>query len=126
MEYHARDAANPGLQQVIEAVVNATWKAPPATGLEATTQGIAEIGVSEHLLALAASNDASSEARAIARAEVVALRAWISGATATTSEETALRAATLARIDLFLKDPEKFTPASPPPIPPGQPIGDDE
>ena len=126
VEYHARDAANPGLQQVIEAVVNATWKAPPATGLEATTQGIAEIGVSEHLLALAASNDASSEARAIARAEVVALRAWISGATATTSEETALRAATLARIDLFLKDPEKFTPASPPPIPPGQPIGDDE
>jgi len=27
---------------------------------------------------------------------------------------------------LFLKEPDKFTPAPPAPVPPGQPIGDEE
>jgi Met-zincin/Domain of unknown function (DUF5117) len=126
VEYHARNAQNPSLEQVIEKVVDATWKAPRSGGLQAATQGIVEVGVAENLLALTASDTASAEARAIARAEVVSLRAWIAGASAATSEEKALHAATLARIDLFLKDPDKFTPASTAPVPPGQPIGDDE
>lgn len=126
VEYQARDPQNPNLQDVIEATVNATWKAPRASGLQAATQAVTETAVSEHLLALAANSAASSEARAVARAEVVTLRAWIAGATAATPEEKALHAATLARIDLFLKEPDKFVPAAPPPVPPGQPIGDDE
>jgi hypothetical protein len=82
--------------------------------------------VSEHLLALAASNEASREARAIARAEAVSLRDWIASASAATPEEKALNAATIARIDQFLKEPDKFTPAPAPTVPPGQPIGDVE
>jgi len=126
VEYRARDAQNPSLQEVIEAIVDATWKGPRATGLQATTQGVTETAVSEHLLALAANSAASGEARAIARAEAVSLRAWIAGASAATLEEKALYAATLARIDLFLKEPDKFAPAAPPAVPPGQPIGDEE
>lgn len=126
VEYHARDASNPSLEQVIESVIDATWKSPRGKGLHATTQGITEVAASEHLLSLAANNDASSQARAVARTEVAALRAWLSTAAAGTPDENALRAATLARIDVFLKEPEKFTPSPPPPVPPGQPIGDDE
>jgi len=126
VEYHARDAQNPSLQNVIEATIDATWKAPRAAGLQATAQGITETAVSEHLLALAADPSASAEARAIARAEAVDLRAWIAGASAATPDEKALHAATVARIDLFLRQPDKFKPSSPPPVPPGQPIGDDE
>jgi hypothetical protein len=126
VEYHARDAQYPGLQDVIEATVSATWKAPRATGLQANTLAITETAVTEHLLALAASSDASKEARAIARAEAGSLRDWIASASAATPEDKALNAATIARIDQFLKEPDKFTPAPAPTVPPGQPIGDDE
>ncbi len=67
VEYHARDAANPGLQDVIDAAISATWKAPRANGLQAETQAVTEMAVAEHLLALAANDEASPQARAIAR-----------------------------------------------------------
>jgi hypothetical protein len=126
VEYHARDAQYPGLEDVIEATVNATWKAPRATGMQAATQAVTETAVSEHLLTLAASNDASKEAKAVARAEAVSLREWIASTSAATPEDKALNAATVARIDQFLKEPDKFTPAPAATVPPGQPIGDDE
>jgi len=126
VEYHARDARNPSLQEVIEATVNATWKAPQLTGMQAETQAVTETVVAEHLLALAAGSEASAEARAIARSEVVSLRGWIAGHGGDTADEKALRDATLARIDFFLKDPEKFKPAPAPTVPPGQPIGQEE
>ena len=125
-EYHARDAQYPSLQEVIEATISVTWKAPTAHAMQAKTQRITRSEVTEHLLALAANNAASVDARTIARAEVLSLRSWIGTVSAASSEDKALNTTTLARIDLFLKDPEKFVPAPPPPVPPGQPIGDDQ
>ena len=129
VEYHARNAANPGLNQVIEAVFQATWKALPTTGLAAEVQRITEASTVEHLLALAANPGASPEARAQARTAAVSLRSWISAKVTKvpeSPEEKAVRAAAIARIEAFEKDPEKFTPATDVPAPPGQPIGDDE
>ena len=126
VEYHARDAANPGLTQVIDAVFHATWKAPRATGLASETQRVTEVAALEHLLALAANHTASPEARALARAKALELRSWLSATPAGTPEEKALQSAAIARIDAYEKDPEKFTPASDVAVPPGQPIGDDE
>jgi len=125
-EYHNRDTANPGLAQVIEAVLQATWKAPRASGLGAETQRITEVSALEHLLGLALNRSASPEVRAEARAQALDLRSWMSAAAAAAPEEKAVRAAALARVDAFEKDPEKFVPASDPAIPPGQPIGEDE
>jgi hypothetical protein len=128
VEYHVRNAANPGLTQVIEAVFQSNWKAPRATGLAAETQRITELSALEHLLALAANHGASSEARALARSEALALRSWMSAPAKVgeAPEEKAVRAAAIARIDAFAKDPEKFTPVTDVAAPPGQPIGDDE
>jgi hypothetical protein len=125
-EYHARDPQNPSLQEVIEATIAATWKAPQTRGAQGQIQRITETAVVEHLLGLAANNAASSDARALAREEVVSLRKFIAGVLPTTTEQKAQQSTTLARIDMFLKEPEKFTPAPPPVVPPGQPIGDDE
>ena len=124
VEYHARDAQNPGLQEVIEATFTATWKAPQVKGLQGEVQRTTETAVVEHLLALAANHAAASDARAVARDQAVSLRKYIAAVLPTTNEQKAHQAATLARIDLFLKEPDKFTPAPPPPVPPGQPIGD--
>jgi len=125
VEYHARNNAGPSLTQVIEAVFQATWKAPRARGLQGEMQRIAEASALEHLLALAANQKASPEARALARAEALSLRSWMSSAITQTPEEKAVRATAIARISAFEKDPEKFIPASDVAIPPGQPIGDD-
>jgi len=126
VEHNARDAHNPTLHEVIEAIVTATWKAPTIKGLQGQAQRIVQSAVAEHLLALAANPEASTDARALARDEVVLLRKYIVGVLPTSFEQRGLQEATLARIDLFLKEPEKFTPAPPAPIPPGQPIGDEE
>lgn len=88
-------------------------------------QRIAEASALEHLLALAANQKASPEARALARAEALSLRSWMSSAVTQAPEEKAVRATAIARISAFEKEPEKFTPASDVAIPPGQPIGDD-
>jgi Met-zincin/Domain of unknown function (DUF5117) len=126
VEYHARNSANPGLNQVIEAVFQATWKAPRATGLAAEIQHVTEASAVEHLLALAANPTSSAEARAQARAEALSLRSWLSARSAENPEEKAVRTAAIARIEAFEKNPEKFTPATDVVAPPGQPIGDDE
>jgi hypothetical protein len=128
VEYHARDAANPGLEEVIDAIVAATWKAPRASALEATTQRVTESVALESLLGLAANNAASAEARAIARSKAVALRLWLSAPAniVASPEEKSARAAAVARIEAFEKDPAKFTPVAPAATPPGQPIGDDQ
>ncbi len=125
VEYHARNAANLSLTQMIDGVFRATWKAPRATDLRGEIQRSTEASALEHLLALASNHTASPEARAVARVEVLALRSWISSTVAQAPEEKAVRAAAIARISAFEKDPEKFTPASDVAIPPGQPIGDD-
>ena len=62
---------------------------------------------------------------AVARAQAVALLKFLSIASGN-ADEQAVRAAAVARIDLFLKEPDKFTPAPAPPVPPGQPIGEDD
>jgi hypothetical protein len=126
VEYHARNSANPGLNQVIEAVFQATWKAPRATGLAAEIQHVTEASAVEHLLALAANPTSSAEARAQARAEALSLRSWLSARSAENPEEKAVRTAAIARIEAFEKNPERFTPATDVVAPPGQPIGDDE
>lgn len=126
VQYHARDASHPSLPQVFDAVFQATWKAPRVEGLGGEIQRTTEMSVLEHLLALAANHTASSEARALARAQALDLRTWMSTTSSGAPAERAVRAAAIARINAFEKDPEKFIPAPDVAVPPGQPIGDDE
>ena len=125
VEYHARDAGNPGLDEVLTSVLKATWQAPRATGLAAETQSAVESATLESLLGLAASNQASPEARAIARFEVATLKTQLTANYALPRERQAHRAAALARIAEFERDPGKFVPTPPVEAPPGMPIGED-
>jgi hypothetical protein len=125
VEYHARDAGNPGLDEVLTSVLKATWQAPRASGLAAETQSAVESATLESLLGLAASNQASPEARAIARFEVATLKTQLTANYALPRERQAHRAAALARIAEFERDPGKFVPTPPVEAPPGMPIGED-
>ena len=149
VEDHARDAKTLGLEEEIEAVLKATWKAPRLSGLEGQTQFTVDDIVLDHLLELAAAGGgagmsagaafpagvsvaggggrgaASGEARAIALAAAVGLESWLK-TQAGSSEAAAHFAAGIAEIEEFRRDPAKFAPAPELATPPGQPIGSDE
>jgi hypothetical protein len=126
VQNHDQDTAQPGLAEVIEATLAVTWKAPRASGPAAATQRAVESAVLEHLLALAANKAPSAEARAVARKQAIGLRLWLERAPDAGPTEQAVREAAIARITLFDREPDKFTPAPSAEAPPGMPIGDDE
>jgi hypothetical protein len=127
VEDHARDQNQPGLEEVLDATLAATWKSPLQAGLAAQTQFSVEDIVLEHLLGLAEDKQASGVARAIARSEAVSLGDWLRTQVTDPANRdlAAHRAAGEAEIERFMREPEKFAPAPELPTPPGQPIGDD-
>ena len=129
VQYKDRQPDLPGLDDVIDATLKATWYAPRASGLEGLTQLTVEDTTLDHLLALAASSEASPQAAAQARYEVEKLKKYLSGRSNIADLPSAQRAhedAAVRKISAFKDDPSKFK--APPALeaPPGQPIGDDE
>ncbi len=123
VEYHARDAKNPGLDEVLDQVLAATWRSPAASGLARLVQEAVQTRTTEALLALAASPSASSAAAADAREHLVRLKAELNCGE---PERRAHCGANLARIEAFERDPLKFVVAKPVEAPPGMPIGDED
>ncbi len=126
VQQHASNTAQPGLGDMIDATVTATWKRPRADAARSATQHAVEATMLEHLLGLAANPAASAEARAVARQKALELRTWLQHAATTSTADAAMREAAAARISSFEREPEKFTPAPPAQAPPGMPIGDDD
>lgn len=118
-EYHAREASEPSLDDVIDDVLAATWNAPHQSGLVLEVQQSVQTATLEHLLALGTDSTTSSEVRAIVRARAVKLKDELG------SSPEPNRSAAVARIDEFLKKPAEFKAAPPVEAPPGMPIGDD-
>jgi hypothetical protein len=122
VQYHAEDAAEPSLQDVIEATLGSTRVPDGTSGLELEVKRAVDHQIVEALLRLAANPDDSAETMAIARAELQSLHTKLGNAGG--DEETrALHAMEGARIDAFFRDPAKFVPAKPVEAPPGMPIG---
>jgi Met-zincin/Domain of unknown function (DUF5117) len=128
VEYHARDKHQLGLEETLDAILSATWLSPRQGGLVAQAQFTIEDVVLHHLLGLAAANEASGQARAIALAASVHLENWLKGQSphADGPEVAAHWAAGIEEIERFRKDPSKFVLPPELPAPPGQPIGSDE
>ena len=126
VEYGTRVPDALTLQQAEEAVSHAAAERPAdGQGLPQEVERAVEFRVLEAMLSLSVDPEASSQARAITRAHLVELhRQWtIMPADAA---EAAHRAALLARIDQWQREPEKFVVAKPVKAPPGMPIGDGE
>ncbi len=124
VEYHARDAQEPTLADVIDETLAVTRPTNAQAGLPGLTlsgivQNAVYVRTVEALLTLAANPQASSVARAVASAKLTAIRQQ-ANAGSTTDAYLA------RRIEQFENDPAKFVPAKPIEAPPGMPIGDDE
>ena len=126
VEYHARDAKYPGLDEVIERLITATWKAPHADGYKAEIRRSVDMVVLTRLMGLAADSQASNAVRAVSTSQIESLRAWIAKQLAVTTDaaQKAHFEYALSQIKLFQTDPKKMN-LSPPPEPPaGPPIGE--
>jgi len=139
VEFHARNSNNPGLVEVIEDVVTATWRAPHGSGFDAEVRRVVDNVVLYHLMALAANEEASNQVRAIVHEQLSALLEW------TTAEARSFKEALRARetlksndeaqrshldfaalrIQQFREHPDDFHLSRPVAPPAGSPIGYD-
>ncbi len=128
VEFHARDAANPSLEDTLDTILNATWKSARKAGYPGEISRVVDYAVLYDLMALAANERAAPQSRAIAGLKLEELKAWTKTAesAAKDEEERAHLFFATAQIAQFQKDP-KFIPLPAPAEPPdGPPIGDDE
>src|SRR5271170_4040307 len=78
VEFHARNAENPALQEIFDSILAATWKAPYGDGYRQQIGNVVDDVVLFDLMSLAANEQASGEVRAIASFELHQLKDWLS------------------------------------------------
>jgi uncharacterized protein DUF4953 len=128
IEFHARDTKNPGLEEVLDAIVSATWKSSREPGYRGEISRAVDYIVLYDLMALSANQQASPQARAIATLKLDQLRAW---ATSTQNigrdqDERAHLYFAATQIAQFQKDPKVIPLPAPSQPPDGPPIGDQD
>jgi hypothetical protein len=125
VEFHARDARNPGLEEVLDAVVAATWKAPRDAGYSGEIGRVVDGVVLFDLMALAVNEQATEQVRAIAWLKLEELKSWMAASrgSAGNSAQSAHWFYAEQEIALFQKEPRRLTVAAPAEPPDGPPIG---
>lgn len=113
IEHHARNAANPALEDVIRQIASATWLASQPAGLPGEVKTAIDLVLFEQALTLANDAHASPLVRAKVLATVESLR-------------PRLPAYLTHRLQEFERAPEKFQSEAVVEAPPGQPIGEEE
>jgi hypothetical protein len=124
--FHARDAANPGFEEVIRALLRHTWGLPAGRGPGAQGTAGGQWGevrravqwlVATRLMDLGASPEAAPGVRAVATSGLRRLAAQLAARTDAHSRDTR------DEIERFLTRPNTpRTPTPPPPVPAGEPI----
>ena len=119
IQHKGHNAASPGFDDVVAAVIQSTWSAPrPVDGYGRVIQEAVQTLTSTRLMDLAANETASPQVRAIATAglqRIMSLAAVSTTAHASTAK---------LDIDRFLKRPENpYKRTDPLPMPAGEPIG---
>jgi len=127
IEQHARTAASPGLENVLDSLLAATWKARRPAGVAGEVQRAVDQVVLADLLALSRNPAASSQTRAVVGLTLQTLKTWAAGAAARAADpaERAHLASAEQQIAELQKDPKLVipTPLAPPD---GPPIGEDD
>jgi uncharacterized protein DUF4953/uncharacterized protein DUF5117 len=127
IEQHARTPDSPGLEEVLDAIVAATWKARREAGLRGEIGRVVDQVVLFDLMTLSRSEDASPQTRALATLELQNLKLWVAAAAARAKDpaERAHLAYAEQQITELQKAPRPLE--APPATPPdGPPIGSDD
>jgi hypothetical protein len=125
VEFHARDSANPGFAEVVDAVFDATWKAGHPSNYRGEIANVVDDVVLYDLMTLAANEHATDEVRAIASLKLHQLKDSLnapSGGKAAIADQAHIFFAA-SQIDQFEKDPKRINLTPPVEPPDGPPIG---
>src|SRR5437660_5156278 len=127
VEFHARDPRNPGFDEVLDRILEVTWKAPTGTGYQAEIRRTVNMVVLSDLMALAAGERASNQVRAIAEFKLEELKKWLAAQQRVLENEKQKPFLFYAenQIKRFQGDPKKMNLTKPNDPPDGQPIGMD-
>jgi hypothetical protein len=123
VEQHARDAAMPGLEELLDQTIAATWQARAGSDYAGEVQRTVNAVMLNRLLSLAANPDATPQVRAVATLRLTELRDTLAAAKPTEPAQRAHLAGGARLIGQFFDDPKDFAPPRAPTPPPGQPIG---
>jgi hypothetical protein len=128
VEFHAREAKNPSLEEVLDTIMAATWKSTRPTGYAGEASRTVNYVVLYDLMSLAENTQTSPQARAIATLKLEELKTWAMGARvgARDTEDRAHLNFAATQIAQFQKDPKTIPMAAPPLPPNGPPIGDED
>jgi len=127
VQFNARDPRNPGLLEVLDKILAATWKARPASGYAGEIQHTVNMVILNDLMTLASGERASNQVRAIAELKIEQLRMWLGTQRTLTPDENqrAFLFYAMQQIKRFQDDPKKMNLTRPQEPPDGQPIGMD-
>ncbi|WP_347156895.1 zinc-dependent metalloprotease [Pontibacter chitinilyticus] len=117
---------NLGFQEVVEQLVNSTWKSRRQDGLQGLVQLQTEQLVLTHLLALAHNESASYQARAVATAALLDLKAFIENKHYKSRQNTYQDHLAFALERINHPEQEELKPSHTLDLPPGSPIGSGE
>ena len=128
VEYHARDAKYPGLEEVIERLLSSTWRSDHGTGYAAEVRRTVDGVVLTRLLGLAGNPAASTQARAIAHSKLMDLKTWVERQAGVTkdADQKALYRFAASQIRRYEADPKSVIVTPPAEMPDGPPIGGDD
>ncbi len=125
-EHHSRDAKLPSLENVIDKLISATFKAANKPGYEGAVQMSTNYALFTNLSKLGVDNEASAQTRAIAFLKLDQLKSWLQSKQTTDESWKAHYLFIAKKISILQEDPEEYKKDTLLSIPPGAPIGSTE
>ncbi len=124
-EYHNRDANQPGLEMILNRMLDATWRSKKQTGYPGALSMVADNSLLMHLLNLASNKETSDEVKAIAWIKIQDLNQYAAQEyiNSSDSEIKAHYGYAIHQIKQFMENPEKFRQPDKILPPQGPPIG---
>lgn len=126
VDFEARNTNNLGLGEMVDQVLNVTWKADHADNYEAAIQRTVNFVVVYNMIQLAMDDDASNQVRAVMHQKLKSLQTWLNEEAAGAGSEQWKATYNYAAkmIDDYQNHPERIESISEPlSPPPGSPIG---
>ena len=122
VEFHARDSASPGFDEVLDAILTSTWKSSHLAGYDGEIANTVDDAALYDLMALSANEHASEEVRSIAALKLGELKGWLNSPKNQIRDHAHVYFAS-RQIELFEKDPKRIDLTVPVEPPDGPPIG---
>lgn len=123
IEYSSRDRSQPGLDFLLNKMLEATWYQKPKEGFLGEIQHVVNLNVLGHIMNLATNETANPQANALAYQAIDQLKAKLESKSSSQKSTLANRQYALRLIREFYENPSKFMVKPAQTIPAGSPIG---